>query len=108
MFLMTADAREIPAITERLETDRVDYHLQSVSPTKTNLFFGRQAMVATVREVVTKPLNRLSPEEDFILGTLLGYDREEQCRRYLTKCGADSGVGAWVCPPEGCEDCPAE
>jgi hypothetical protein len=31
------------------------------------------------------PLCQLSAEQDFMLGTLLGYDREQQCRRYLGK-----------------------
>ena len=38
--------------------------------------------------IVTRPLNALTAEEDFMLGTLLGYDREQQCRRFLTRSGA--------------------
>ena len=39
------------------------------------------------RAIVTRPLNALTAEEDFMLGTLLGYDREQQCRRFLTRSG---------------------
>ncbi|ACO79374.1 hypothetical protein AvCA_32120 [Azotobacter vinelandii CA] len=40
-----------------------------------------------MRTIVTKPLHELTPEQDFILGTLLGYDREQQCLRFLTRAG---------------------
>ena len=42
-------------------------------------------LVETVRRFVDKPLCELTPEEDFMLGALLGYDREQQCRRYLER-----------------------
>jgi hypothetical protein len=58
-----------------------------VSPVKVNLFFGRPAFVAVARSFVTRPLNALAAEEDLMLGTLLGYDRERQCRRFLARSG---------------------
>jgi hypothetical protein len=36
-----------------------------------------------IREIGDKKLNELTPEEDFILGIMLGYDRLRQCNRYL-------------------------
>ena len=42
---------------------------------------------AVARALVIRPLNALTAEEDFMLGTMLGYDREQQCRRYLTRSG---------------------
>ncbi|WP_028910046.1 DUF2023 family protein [Prevotella sp. AGR2160] len=38
-----------------------------------------------VRQMVNRPLNRLSPEEDFILGAMLGYDICAQCERYCER-----------------------
>lgn len=35
--------------------------------------------------MVTQPLNKLSPEQDFILEALLGYDICAQCKRYCEK-----------------------
>lgn len=32
--------------------------------------------------IVNKPLNKLSPEEDFMLGAMLGYDITMECERY--------------------------
>ena len=38
-----------------------------------------------VATFIHKPLNRLSPEEDFMLGTMLGYDIAGQCERYCKR-----------------------
>jgi hypothetical protein len=71
----------------KLETQGIHHFVQELSPIKVNLFFGRPAFVAVARSFVTRPLNALTLEADFMLGTLLGYDREQQCRRFLTCSG---------------------
>ena len=38
-----------------------------------------------IRLIVTRPLNELTPEEDFILGAMLGYDICAQCERYCKR-----------------------
>lgn len=86
LFMMTMSAAEAPLIVPHLRAAAIDHYLHEVSATKVNVFFGRTALVATVRHVVTKPLHTLTAEEDFILGTLLGYDREQQCERFLSRC----------------------
>ena len=35
--------------------------------------------------IVTRPLNLLTPEEDFMLGAMLGYDICAQCERYCER-----------------------
>lgn len=71
-------------VERKLQNLHIDYVLQSVSPTKMNVFFGDSACVDVVRKIGGKRLNEYSPEEDFILGIMLGYDRVQQCERYLT------------------------
>ena len=83
--MMTLAADDSAAVIEALREASVDYHVHEVAAAKVNLFFGRRALVETAKSIVTKPLSRLSPEEDFILGTLLSYDREQQCERYLAR-----------------------
>ncbi|MFD2235122.1 DUF2023 family protein [Phaeospirillum tilakii] len=83
LVLLTLPSEEVPAVLARLELDSVTHFLQPVGPAKANLFFGRGLWVETARRIVSRPLAQLSPEEDFILGTLLGYDREQQCQRFL-------------------------
>ncbi len=40
-----------------------------------------------IRMIVTRPLNLLTPEEDFMLGAMLGYDICSQCERYCERKG---------------------
>ena len=48
--------------------------IQEVSEKKVNLYFGKQECLDAVKTFIHKPLNRLSPEEDFMLGAYLGCD----------------------------------
>lgn len=84
LFMMTLTMAEAAQVRQRLEREAIPYLVHEVSAHKVNVLFGRSAWVETARSLLDKPLNRLSPEEDFILGTLLGYETEQQCERYLT------------------------
>ena len=46
------------------------------------MFFRHAERVNLICKVVDKPLNKPMPEDDFILGALLGYDLSIQCRKY--------------------------
>lgn len=83
LFLYTGSPRDLPVARARLEACKIDHFVQQVSAERINIYFGKRSHVETARHIVTKPLKRLSAEEDFILGTLLGYDREQQCERFL-------------------------
>ncbi|GAB3450247.1 DUF2023 family protein [Insolitispirillum peregrinum] len=83
LFMLTLCPGDAARAQARLEQDSIPCYLHAAGTSKTNLFFGRPACIETVRRIVTKPLCCLTPEEDFILGTLLGYDREQQCLRFL-------------------------
>lgn len=85
LFLMTLPACECGLLMTRLAREEVAFHVQSVNAEKVNLYFGREAFVDTARCLAAKPLCHLTPQEDFMLGTLLGYDREQQCRRFLDR-----------------------
>lgn len=74
-------------ITERLKSQSIEYLIQDVVPNKVNLYFGKRACLDAVRTFIDKPLNKLSPEEDFILGTMLGYDITIQCERFCKRKG---------------------
>ena len=41
--------------------------------------------INAIRFLVNQPLNKLSPEQDFILGAMLGYDICVQCKRYCDR-----------------------
>ncbi len=70
----------------RLRMSGIDFITRQVSPTKINIFFGSPECIKVIEHFGDKPFNEFSPEEDFILGTLLGYDKIQQCNRYLKFC----------------------
>lgn len=70
-------------IEHRLTREKIDYAIQDVDKEKINVFFGAKQCIEVVKTFIHKKLHELSPEEDFILGTLLGYDKVAQCDRYL-------------------------
>lgn len=71
--------------TERLAHQGIPYILQPIGNDRLNLFFFRKECLEAVKLMITRPLNQLSPEEDFILGALLGYDIRMQCERYCSR-----------------------
>ncbi|WP_370674832.1 DUF2023 family protein [Pleomorphomonas sp. PLEO] len=85
LFMLTLSWADLPGVIARLAADRVDHYVHRLNDSRVNLFFGRAALVEMVRRFVDKPLCELTAEEDFMLGALLGYDREQQCRRYLER-----------------------
>ena len=60
-------------------------HTQPVTDSKVNLYFGNRLCLNAVRTFVHKPLNELTPEEDFMLGAMLGYDIARQCERFCKR-----------------------
>jgi hypothetical protein len=70
---------------QKLKQNKISYLIRQVSDQKINIFFGEKDCVEIVQSFGDKPLNRYSDEEDFILGTMLGYCRLQQCQRYLKR-----------------------
>ena len=85
LVLYTTKASNRYAIEERLTRERIDYYIQKVNGTKINVFFGNPICVSVIKQMNITSLSNLTAEEDFILGTMLGYDRVKQCERYLRR-----------------------
>ncbi len=85
MALYTADRKFEPMVVERLQRHKIAYLIQPVDEKKMNLFFGHASCIDAVKKIATRPLYQLTPEEDFILGALLGYDIAAQCDRYCQR-----------------------
>lgn len=79
MVLYTLSRKYLSFVTQRLKGQGISYYIQVVTPTKINLFFGHPQCVEVMKRIIKTPLNELSPEEDFIVGALLGYDLCLQC-----------------------------
>lgn len=80
----------LPAINRQnaenmLTLKGIDYIVQEVSAEKINIFFGDIRCLNIVRSFNQPSLSKLSNEQDFILGIMLGYDRTKQCERYLSR-----------------------
>ena len=87
MVLYTVNRRYEQFATNRLRSQKIDYLIQPVDDSKINLFFGRPECIQAIRCIANRPLNQLTPEEDFILGAMLGYDICAQCERYCERKG---------------------
>ncbi|MDR1882243.1 MAG: DUF2023 family protein [Prevotella sp.] len=81
---LTADSEE--KAVWKLEKNAIRYKIQRLKNGNINVFFGKDECLNVANRICgDKPLNLLTPEEDFILGILLGYSISEQCNRYCKK-----------------------
>ena len=85
MVLFTFNKRYEQFAVTRLQHQNIPYIVQPVGNDRLNLFFGKPECLDAIRLMVDKPLCQLSPEEDFILGAMLGYDICAQCERYCER-----------------------
>ena len=85
MVLYTTNKKYEDVAVKRLQNQGINFVIQHVDSERINLFFGREECIEAIRMMVTRPLNELTPEEDFILGAMLGYDICGQCRRYCDR-----------------------
>ncbi|MFP4015275.1 MAG: DUF2023 family protein [Chitinispirillaceae bacterium] len=87
LVLLTSVPQDRVPIEKRLIRNGISYRIHQVNGHKINVFFGSPECVAVVESFGGKDLCQLNDEEDFILGTLLGYDKQKQCQRYLKRKG---------------------
>ena len=85
MVLYTFNRRYLEFAEQRLQRQQIQYVVQPAGRGTVNLFFGSSECMDAIRLMVTRPLNELSPEEDFMLGAMLGYDIAGQCERYCKR-----------------------
>ena len=85
MILFTCNRRYEQQACKRLMSQSIDYVVQPAGSDNVNVYFGRRECLDAIRLFVTRPLHELTPEEDFILGAMLGYDICVQCERYCAR-----------------------
>lgn len=87
MILCTLAIDELHEAEARLSRLSIPYFSQAVPKGhRANLFFGSsECLEALSLFLGNRPLNTLSPEEDFIIGAMLGYDICGQCQRYCKR-----------------------
>ncbi|MFI4913175.1 MAG: DUF2023 family protein [Sedimentisphaeraceae bacterium JB056] len=80
LFTTTADMRD--QMVSKLQKYDISYLIYKVTDNKINIFFGNECCVEVLRGIGKNNLSLFTPEEDFILGIMLGYDSLKQCQRY--------------------------
>lgn len=83
LVLFTMKKSELDKAVFFLKAKRVDFLVSIVNEKKVNLFFGNPSCIEIVKSFKVESLNRLTPEQDFILGIMLGYSRIQQFARFL-------------------------
>ena len=85
LVLHTMSTEEQPRAEELLKGKGLSYCFSKVNANKMNIFFGDEVCIKIVESFGDKSLSDYTDEEDFILGTMLGYDRLQQCERYIKR-----------------------
>lgn len=86
MVLCTLPGYLEQKVVQKLERNDICYMIQKIKNGNINVFFGKEECLVVINNLCkNKTLDQLTPEEDFMLGTLLGYSVCEQCRRYCKR-----------------------
>ena len=85
LALQTLPSEHASWIIPRLEQLGIDYLIFQAGDRNINVFLGDPECLAVLRRIGKFDLSHYSPEEDFILGIMLGYGRRQQCLRYLAQ-----------------------
>jgi len=92
LVLHTTRADHEEAIRLKLIADGIPHILHVLENGNMNAFFGNEACIEVLRILGVGNLSELYDEEDFMLGIMLGYNRIQQCRRYLKRHAAQQPV----------------
>lgn len=83
LALITCKSAELKAYKVILTNLNIKYFIVNLGSGKHNLFFGNPSCIEIINNFSSFELNKLTNEEDFILGIMLGYSRNEQYSRLL-------------------------
>ncbi len=85
LILHTLPAANRYAVEYKLKKKGIAYHIMRNGKDKINVFFGNSSCIDVIKSFGDKSLTDYSPEEDFMLGIMLGYDKLIQTNRYLQR-----------------------
>ncbi len=83
LVLHTMSSAHLKEAVAKLESNNIAYLVREVTIDKVNIFFGADECIKVIEHFGDKKLNEFTPEQDFILGIMLGYARLQQCNRYI-------------------------
>ena len=85
LSLFTCLGELLEKIEKTLRLQKIDYLIYPLPGGKINLFFGCSECLKIVEGFSSSDLSVITPEEDFILGMMLGYAKPQQYQRFLTR-----------------------
>lgn len=85
LCLFTCSEEIEEKIKRTLEGQKISYKICPIDNKKINVFFGMPACLDILEKFSCEELNNLTVEEDFILGMMLGYGKQQQYQRFLTR-----------------------
>lgn len=84
LALYTCHMDDVEKYTNMLTRTQMEYSVIDIGKGKINIFFGKSECLEILANFSNIDLNKLTSHEDFILGIMLGYSREEQYSRLLS------------------------
>ena len=72
-------------IKKALDNQEINYFICRLEGNKINVFFGMGPCLKIVKQFSCENLTKLTIEEDFILGMMLGYAKAQQYERFLAR-----------------------
>ena len=75
----------IENLKNKLNKQSISYVIRELNNLYSNVFFGDESCIEVVKQFGNRGLEQLTDEEDFMLGTMLGYSQLQQCQRYLLR-----------------------
>jgi len=85
LSLFTCSEELLEKIEKSLGFQKIDYLVYRLKGDKINVFFGSFDCLEIIRGFSSSDLSCITPEEDFILGMMLGYAKAQQYQRFLTR-----------------------
>lgn len=82
LVLTTEKAANRALIEAKLQKENIPYIIKDVNSKNINVFFGNKDCIRVVSTFNSR-LDKITPEQDFMLGIMLGYDKILQCKRYF-------------------------
>lgn len=85
LCLFTCSQEMKGKIETTLANQKISYKICPLENNKMNVFFGMPACLEILNQFSCEELNNLTVEEDFILGMMLGYGKNQQYQRFLDR-----------------------
>ncbi len=85
LCLWTCSDKFEEKIKKSLDKQGIANKICAIEDNKINVFFGMQSCIKILEQFSCEELNKLSVEEDFILGMMLGYGKPQQYDRFLNR-----------------------